>query len=102
MKTEYILCAAMKYNGMTITGYRHRDCINTLEKLLNLPSSDSLPGRESQGFLTSKNRFVYRKEAYKIAKANNQLILPPKKNDENEELASEDIYFYFDETGDIK
>lgn len=52
------------------------------------------PGREKQGFMTSLNRFVDRKEAWKIAKANNQIKFGMKasENGEESELISENLY----------
>jgi len=91
---EYILCAAINYNGTIVCGYRHGDCYNILMKLLNLETSDNLPGRECQGFLTSENRYVDRKEAWKIAKQNNQIKYGEKVSDrgEDSELISENLY----------
>ena len=91
---EFILCAAVLYNGTIVSGYRHGDCNEVISALTGL-SNDKLPGREAQGFLTSKKRFVYRKEAYAIAKENNQLILSPL-DDPNATLSSEDLYYYMD------
>jgi len=47
-------------------------------------------GNSIQGFLTNKNRFVDRKEALKIAKDMNQIII--KINDRKTLLYSEDLY----------
>lgn len=48
---------------------------------------------EVQGFLTNTNRFVTRKEAYKIAFEANQIIGPNKGRSENSiGLTSEDLY----------
>jgi hypothetical protein len=95
---EYILCAAMMYNGMIISGYRHSDCHTLLEQLLgsNYVMPDKETYKKSQGFLTSKNRFVDRVEGYKIAKDCNQLWLKPVKG-EDEILISENLYFYEEE-----
>lgn len=64
---EKILCAAVKinHNGeeLIIPGFRHGDCFKLAIKInenVHISSKD-------QGFLTSKNRFVSRTEAYKIA-----------------------------------
>jgi hypothetical protein len=78
---EYILCAAIflnnpdcirhhynNYHGIIICGYRRNDCIIILNELKNKD------GLQLQGFLTSRNRFVERNEAYKIAKEANQII----------------------------
>ena len=70
---ETILCSAINHNGLIICGYRHSDCYNTIKQLVPGISDDELPDRNSQGFLTSKNRFVDRKEAWKIARENDQI-----------------------------
>ena len=70
MSDEFILCAALNYNGTIISAARHSDCYAIIKELFTDPV---LPEREHQGFLTSKNRFVDRKEAWKIAKTNNQI-----------------------------
>jgi hypothetical protein len=81
-KKEYILCAAIHFDdsvlrthhshygtGMVACGYRHHNCFALR------PSGFS--GNETQGFLTSKDRFVDRKEARKIAEAAGQIIQDP-------------------------
>ncbi len=101
---EWILCSAIHYDdgeintrrtcknypktGIVICGYRHPDIIGIL------PTNNSLrnDGKEykcTQGFITSKGRFVDREEAYLIAKKANQLL-----NDfeGKSKLFSEDIY----------
>lgn len=84
--SEYILCAAIWYkdlqneitqllpvncdSGIVILGYRHGQCIHTLLSLKGLRTVEKAPdgvGKHVQGFLTSKNRFVDRKEAAQIA-----------------------------------
>ena len=70
---EYILCAAIDYNGVIVCGHRHGDCYETLESLVGEIDEDKLPNRDKQGFLTSLNRYVGREEAWKIAKENNQI-----------------------------
>ncbi len=91
MIKEFILCAAINYNGSIVCGHRHSTCYEILQKLTGL-SDDDLPQREDQGFLTSLNRFVDRKEAFKIAKGNDQIF--HKMFDDVDEgiLASEDLY----------
>lgn len=76
---ELIVCAACKMidtdTGIIYTaiGARHYDPamieqISHFEKLTKCPLLD-----ETQGFLNNKQRFVDRKEAFEIAKANNQI-----------------------------
>lgn len=90
---EKILCAAIMFNGSIITGYRHLDCYKTLKNLLGkfVTPEDFNVGREDQGFLTSYDRYVDRREAWKIAKANNQIVLGPSEGDDCE-LISENLY----------
>jgi hypothetical protein len=88
---EIILCAAIDYNGTIICGRRHDDCYTILK---NLVSNPVLPDRDKQGFLTSENRYVDRKEAWNIAKANNQIRygLEASENGEDSILISENLY----------
>ena len=59
---EFVICAAIKddYNRI-IRGHRHHDCIRTLRDMPN-----GLERTFNQGFITSTNRFVERKEAMQI------------------------------------
>ena len=106
--TEKILIAANWYNdemcchvhkannietGFIVCGYRHHHCINTFAQMVGFPYSKrdrQLRNTEVQGFLTSLNRFVTRKEAFIIAKEANQIINLDKTRDN--ELYSEDLY----------
>lgn len=60
---EIVICAAIKtQDGQIIRGNRHSDAIRTaIERGLILAR-----GECSQGFITSLNRYVDRKEARKI------------------------------------
>lgn len=103
---ERILCAAIHYKdgqwhvhqpknittGIVVCGRRHHNCIHNMDILMQGRCDKTLVGREGQGFITSMDRFVSRAEAYKIAKAAGQLLLPPKDDDEDELLISEDLY----------
>ena len=96
---EYILCAALyiknnsEYNsqpinihkGFVICGRRHHNCGEIL-KIMNISSDNDI----IEGFLTSKNRFLNRKDAYKIAFIRKQ-ISDDYTIDEGI-LISEDIY----------
>lgn len=70
---EYILCSAIKYDEIIIAGRRHGDCYKTLEQLFSTFKQGQkmydimLPQRNEQGFITSKDRYVDRKEAWTIA-----------------------------------
>lgn len=104
---EYILCSAIWYKeiplkkvingvlplncdkGLVVTGHRHGQCMWTMGSLTGLRSVTNAPdgvGDYEQGFLTSRNRFVDREEAAKIAFERGQ-IPEPKKT-----LYSEDVW----------
>jgi hypothetical protein len=106
---EYIICSAIHYtdgntyvhqpinikSGIVVCGMRHHNCITTLSKLLKSNYNSSLCGRDNQGFLTSKNRYVDRKEGLQIAIKANQLIVNLHSNNEdnnNNILTSEELY----------
>jgi len=105
---ERIICAAVWYKelqlkkdmpietylpknldrGIVFNGHRHGQCIYTKCAITGLRDAES--GENEQGFLTSKNRFVSRKEAFIIAKEQGQIIDLSKTR--NETLYSEDLY----------
>lgn len=102
-KPEYITSAAIWYKvlptmeflptniteGMVIQGHRHGHCINVITHALNMRTvtfGERSVGESIQGFITSKNRFVDRKEAGEIAFECGQISAP------NSYLFSEDIY----------
>lgn len=102
---ERILCAAIHFkdgqsyehqptnieSGLVITGYRHCNCYATLAALTGDHIKKVNIGREGQGFLTNLNRYVDRKEGYRIAKEAGQLL--HNMHDPNEPiLVSEDMY----------
>ena len=103
-KEEYVLCAAIHVQngfkestidnikeGIIVCGRRHSDCYNVLKGILGdyTQAVDYKPERDHQGFLTSKNRFVDRKEAWIIAEKQNQII---RVSGGEGTLYSEDIY----------
>lgn len=91
MKKEIILCSAIKYFDTIVCGRRHKDCNEIIEQLTDNPDFES--ERQNQGFLTNKNRFVNRIEAYKIAFENDQIVGPNKGYADNEfGLTSEDLF----------
>ncbi len=107
---ERILCAANYYNdgkvytfkpknvikGFVVCGRRHHNCIHTFAQIVGFPYSPEamvIHNTEIQGFLTNTDRFVDRKEAYKIAFEADQIIGPNKGYPENAiGLTSEDLY----------
>lgn len=107
---EWIICAANHYDddtvhnhqpvnvkkGFVTTGRRHHNCISTFAQIAGFPYSEhgqDIHNTEEQGFLTNLNRFVDRKEAFKIASAAGQITGPNKGQSENSiGLTSEDLY----------
>ena len=105
---EYILCAAVWYldlpmkrpevlenrgfrpynvdKGVVVSGWRHANCLYQMVAITGLRSIPEEAGKEIQGFLTNKNRFVDRKEGGQIAFAAGQT------NELKTTLYSEDLY----------
>jgi len=97
---EYILCAAVWFKngksyehqplniktGYIICGQRHHNCFITYSILKNKTIKQSHYGMCIQGFLTSNNRFIDRKEAGEIAFMAEQIEKP------THCLFSEDLY----------
>jgi hypothetical protein len=95
--SEEILCAAIWFQdaeqpihtvknvkGLVLCGYRHGHIIGQITTLTGKRMSEL--GASVQGFLTNRNRFLDRKEALKLFKANGGV---PEFGDE---LYSEDLY----------
>lgn len=84
---EIIICSAViAENGKIYRGHRHNNCLALIHELKLKPEQ----GHDSQGFITSKNRFVTRKEGLKL-----QLEAGITSNEPNgyvNELFSEDLY----------
>jgi hypothetical protein len=97
---ERILCAAIHHDdgvvregqpinilsGIVFSGYRHWNCMVLFRCFFDVKVT-----RKMQGFLTSKNRYVDRQEAYWIAKNAGQL-LHDLHDRSNLQLVSEDLY----------
>jgi hypothetical protein len=104
---EYICCAALHFHdgkeyvfmpkniksGFVITGYRHHNCYAIYTAIIKLNGTTDFdidntkyPKDGTDGFLTSYDRFVDRKEAAQIAFEANQTKI------NTELLFSEDIY----------
>lgn len=105
---EFILCAANYYNdglkhtfspknikiGYVICGRRHHNCIDLFAMMVGFPYSEkslALHKTEIQGFMTSTDRFVDRKEALIIANKSKQIIHNVQL-DNTVGLTSEDLY----------
>jgi hypothetical protein len=98
-KPEYILCAAIWFDdgksylyqpsgitsGLVLCAWRHGCIFQQIDGLVKERQQLGIFEKE-QGFLTSKNRFVGRKEAAKIAFEQGQT------NELKEILYSEDLY----------
>lgn len=96
-KGEYVLCAAIHYldgkthehqpknidTGFVICGWRHSSIIATVSSVVGIKTRR---GHSVQGFITSTNRFLDRKEAAEVAYENGQI---PKRK---KRLYSEEIY----------
>ena len=91
---EFILCASLKFHDNIVSGHRHSDCYELIRKMCPNIADTSLPQREDQGFLTSLNRHVDRREGWKIAKENNQIKwgLNASCDNEDSQLISENLY----------
>lgn len=99
-KPEIVICAAIwvqdgkqrlyqPYNvesGVVFCGWRH-PCIFSQLAAYGIAHLN----RSAQGFLTSKNRFLTRKEASELVKSNNQ-NLAVRREDIRKDLFSEDLY----------
>lgn len=80
--SEKIVCAAVRASdGKIVKGYRHVDAIRALQEMLGY--ENEYPHEDDQGFVTSADRFLDRKEAYR-------LHFPDRT--EPDELRSEDLY----------
>ncbi len=104
---EIILCSAIWFDdgrvyegqpvniksGFVVLGHRHFNVYSNMLVFLRFLEHDEeeikkfLKIERKQGFLTSKNRFVDRKEAYKIALNAGQI-----RERKNKRLFSEDLY----------
>ena len=115
---EFILCAAIYINdgivheaqpenieiAFVICGRRHHNCYQTIKDLTGQTPNEKIgtfinslseeEHRKHQGFITSTDRYVDRKEAFKIAKENNQIQfgLSASDNGEDSILISENLF----------
>lgn len=91
---EFIICSAVQLveSGKIYYGHRHDQCNNSMNGELSwtMNRQEISKVKKIQGFVTSKNRFVDRKEALKIALENNQVL--DKTQIRGDNLYSEDIY----------
>jgi len=115
MENEYILCAAVHINdgnehehqpvniktGFVVTGRRHHNCYATFASIAKAINLEGLiknliekTDRDGQGFITNLNRYVDRKEGWKIAKESGQIKIGLEASDNGEDsiLISENLY----------
>jgi len=79
---EIVICAAVRASdGKVVSGHRHNDAIRALQAMDGYEGER--PNGEDQGFVTLTNRFVNRREAYR-------LHFPDRA--EPDELRSDDLY----------
>jgi hypothetical protein len=89
MDKEICICAAVIANGGTIIrGHRHVDCLYTIKRMKLKPTEKNV----DQGFITSRNRYVDRKEGYKLQIAAGIKSIDSIMPYMGEELFSEDLY----------
>lgn len=98
-KQEYVLCASIHIQdemihlhqpknietGYVVTGHRHCNCF----QVLSITKTDWKKYQITQGFLTSKNRFIGRSEAYDLSLKTKQA---QEETSDSAILTSEDIY----------
>ena len=103
---EFILCAAIHFDdgiiylkqpenvkrGFVLTGFRHPNIIQNYKDLLDETHTFKVLTNGIEGFLTSKNNFVNREDAFWIAKNQNQIRNYTSDDDEVAQLISEDLY----------
>lgn len=87
---EIIICAAVRMSdGYIVRGHRHNDAIRTAHEI---PRYDNeRPNRDDQGFVTSQNRYVNRKDAMEIQRRA-RIFSVDKGGYKGDELYSEDLY----------
>lgn len=86
---EIIICAAVKTNtGKIIRGHRHSDCYMAMRARRLSPPQEL----DTEGFITSTNRFVGREEALEIQKEAGIKSVCSSGYCDSERLFSEDLY----------
>lgn len=87
---EFIICSAVNWQGKFICGRKHKDCYVIADALMTNGFLER--ERKRQGFMTSTGRYVGREEAFKIAKANHQIVHKLFDGVEEGNLNSEDLF----------
>jgi len=93
---EFVICAAIRTStGEIFRGHRHFHAFYAMKMCPRY--KDERPWGDDQGFITSKNRYVDRKEAYRLQKAAGiKSVLEGTEHDDTAyiggECYSEDLY----------
>ena len=91
VEREVCVCAAVKLlNGYVVRGHRHNDCYRTLQGMERWKNGSV--GDVEDGFMTTKNRFVDRKEGLKLQLAAGIKSVDKEGKYRGDELYSEDLY----------
>jgi len=96
MRAEICICAAVRLaDGLIFRGHRHSDCLRTAYKTIEFLEpctwNDRRQGLE-QGFITSTNRFVGRKEGLLLQLSAGISSAAPDGYRNGGQLFSEDLY----------
>lgn len=84
---EIIICSAIKTSaGTIIRGHRHNDCLERMQRMKLSPINSE------QGFITSRNRFVTRTNAWVIQTESGIKSKDPRGYSDSGVLFSEDLY----------
>lgn len=91
---EVCICAAVQMpDGYVVRGHRHSDCIHTIYGIKRYQTGLSKMYEEIiYGFMTTKNRFVDRKEGLKLQLAAGIKSADKEGSYRGDELYSEDLY----------
>ena len=94
---EVCICAAIRLpDGRVIRGHRHHNCFAAIAELATvdatIPSKPTETSRFAQGFVTSRNRFVNRKEGVALQIAAGIPSADPVRKGYGNQLFSEDLY----------
>ena len=94
MEKEICICSAVKYGDLIFRGHRHVHCIAAAHDKLGyeLSRKEVCALESEQGFMTSKNRFVGRKEGCQLQKDAGIESVDKLHPYLNGELYSEDLY----------
>jgi len=89
---EVCICAAVQLpnTGYVVRGHRHNDCYRTLQGMERWKNGSI--GDVEDGFMTTRNRFVDRKEGLKLQKAAGIKSVDREGDYRGDELYSEDLY----------